>query len=135
MTENPPYTITSNILDLVERIGEAIGRAEEAAAPADLRLRRISRIRTIRGSLAIEGNTLSEEQVSAIVDGKPVVAPLREIQEARNAIKAYEQYPRWDPVRETDLLNAHDVLMAGLPDAPGHYRRGGVAVTGEEFGK
>ena len=74
MTENPPYTITSNILGLAERIGEGIGRAEEAALSPDQRLRRINRIRTIRGSLAIKGNTLSEEQVSTILDGKPVVA-------------------------------------------------------------
>ena len=130
MTENPPFRITSHILALAERIGEAIGRIEEAASSSDLRLRRINRIRTIRGSLAIEGNTLSEEQVSTILDGKPVVAPLREIQEVRNAIHAYDQYLRWDPANETDLLNAHEVLMAGLLDAPGHYRRGGVAVTG-----
>ena len=130
MTGNPPYTITSNILALAERIGEAIGRAEEAVVSTDLRLRRINRIRTIHGSLAIEGNTLSEEQVSTILDGKPVVAPLREIQEARNAIKAYEQYPQWEPASETDLLSAHEVLMTALVDAPGHYRRGGVAVTG-----
>ena len=130
MTENPPFRITSHILALAERIGEAIGRTEEAALSPDLRLRRINRIRTIRGSLAIEGNTLSEEQVSTILDGKPVVAPLREIQEVRNAINAYDQYPRWEPASETDLLSAHEVLMAGLLDAPGHYRRGGVAVTG-----
>ena len=126
----PPYTITSTILDLSERIGEAIGRAEEAAVQASLRLRRINRIRTIQGSLAIEGNTLTEEQISTILEGKPVVAPLREMQEVRNAIKAYEQFPRWNPASETDLLSAHEMLMAGLLDAPGHYRRGGVAVTG-----
>ena len=130
MTENPPYTITSHILALAERIGEAIGRAEEAAVSTDLRLRRINRIRTIRGSLAIEGNTLSEEQISTILDGKPVVAPLREIQEARNAIKAYDRYPEWNPASETDLLNAHQVLMAALLDAPGRYRRGRVVVAG-----
>ena len=130
MTENPPFRITTHILALAERIGEAIGQAEEAALSTDLHLRRINRIRAIRGSLAIEGNTLTEEQISAILDGKPVVAPLRDVQEARNAINAYEQYPRWDPASETDLLNAHEVLMAGLLDAPGHYRRGGVVVTG-----
>ena len=59
-----------------------------------------------------------------------MVAPLREIQEVRNAIKAYVQFPRWNPAGETDLLSAHEMLMAGLLDAPGHYRRGGVAVTG-----
>lgn len=68
----PPYTITSPILDLIERIGEAIGRAEEAPSQADLQLRRANRIRSIRGSLAIEGNTLIEEQLSTILDGNPV---------------------------------------------------------------
>ena len=130
MSAHPPYSITPDMLFCVEQIGEAIGRTEESVVPADLHLRRINRIRTIRGSLAIEGNTLSEEQVSTILDGKPVVAPLREIQEARNAIKAYEQYPQWEPASETDLLSAHEVLMTALVDAPGHYRRGGVAVTG-----
>ena len=130
MSAHPPYSITPDMLFCVEQIGEAIGRTEESVVPADLHLRRINRIRTIRGSLAIEGNTLSEEQVSTILDGKPVVAPLREIQEARNAIKAYAQYPQWEPASETDLLSAHEVLMTALVDTPGHYRRGGVAVTG-----
>ena len=130
MTENPPYTITSNILDLVERIGEAIGRAEEAAVSTDLCLRRINRIRAIRGSLTIEGNRLSETQISALLDGKPVVAPLREIQEARNTIKAYEQYLQWEPASYADLLGAHEVLMTALVDASSHYRRGKVALAG-----
>ena len=130
MSPHPPYSIAPDMLFCVEQLGEAIGRTEASAVPADLHLRRINRIRTIRGSLAIEGNTLSEEQVSTILDGKPVVAPLREIQEVRNAINAYDRYAQWDPASETDLLNAHEVLMAGLLDAPGHYRRGGVAVTG-----
>ena len=130
MTAAPPYTITSTILSLAERIGEAIGRAEEAAIGANLRLRRINRIRTIQGSLAIEGNTLTENQISTILEGKPVVAPLREIQEVRNAIKAYEQFPQWNPASEPDLLAAHETLMAGLLDVPGQYRRGGVAVAG-----
>ncbi len=74
----PPYAITPAILDLVAQIGEAIGRAEAAAQPMSLRLRRINRIRTIQGSLAIEGNTLSQDEISTILDGKPVIAPLRE---------------------------------------------------------
>ena len=130
MTTTPPYTITPAILDLAIRIGEAIGRAEEAATRRDLRLRRVNRIRTIQGTLAIEGNTLTKDQISTILDGKPVVAPLREVQEVRNAIRAYEEFPHWNPARETDVLNAHAVLMAGLLDAPGHYRRGSVAVAG-----
>ena len=115
----------------VERIGEAIGRAEAADITQDLRLRRINRIRTIHGSLAIEGNTLSEEQISTILDGKPVAAPLRDVQEVRNAIKAYDRYHRWDPANESDLLDAHETLMIGLLDVPGRYCRGQGAVTGQ----
>ena len=129
--EKPPYTITPDMLAGVERIGEEIGRAEAADVTQDLRLRRINRIRTIHGSLAIEGNTLSEEQISTILDGKPVAAPLRDVQEARNAIKAYDRYHRWDPANESDLLDAHETLMVGLLDVPGRYRRGQVAVTGQ----
>ncbi len=126
---SPPYSLTSAIVSLVARIGEAVGRlsAHEAAATS-LRLRRINRIRTIQGSLAIEGNTLSETQITAILEGRHVIAPPREIQEARNAIKAYDRYTQWQPSAEKDLLAAHGVLMSGLLDAPGHYRSGGVGV-------
>ena len=126
----PPYSITPPILNLVARIGEAIGQAEAAAVPMSLRLRRINRIRTIQGSLAIEGNTLTEEEISTILDGKPVIAPLREVQEARNAIEVYDRFPEWNPVSADDLLTAHRILMTGLLDAPGRFRRRGVGVFG-----
>ena len=127
----PPYTITSAILARAEEIGEAIGRAEAAGVARDLRLRRINRIRTIRGSLAIEGNRLSEDQIGTMLDGKPVVGPLRDIQEARNAIEAYDRYGDWDPASEADLLRAHETLMRALLDAPGRYRTGRVVVMGD----
>jgi Fic family protein len=80
----PPYTITPAIVHLVARISEAVGRLTVIVdQPIPLRLRRINRIRTIRGSLAIEGNTLSEAQVTAILEGKRVIAPPREVQEVR----------------------------------------------------
>ena len=126
----PPYTITSTILARAEEIGEAIGRAEAAAAGRDLRLRRVNRIRTIHGSLAIEGNRLSEDQISTILDGKPVVGPLRDVQEARNAIEAYDRYQAWDPTNESHLLRAHEILMRALLDSPGRYRASPVVVMG-----
>ena len=132
MSHGPPYRITADILSRVAEIAEAVGRAEAGGPSQDLRLRRINRIRTIQGSLAIEGNILTEQQISTILDGKPVVAPLRDVQEARNAIKAYDRYERWDPGSEADLLNAHEILMAGLVDAPGRYRGGRVAVMGQD---
>ncbi len=125
MAERPPYSITPSILARIEEIGEAIGRAEATGAVHDLRLRRINRIRTIRGSLAIEGNTLSEEQISTILDGKPVAGPLRDLQEVRNAIAAYDRYARWEPGSERDLLAAH---MPGR--APTTRRSAGAQVPG-----
>ncbi|TSA06785.1 MAG: Fic family protein, partial [Deltaproteobacteria bacterium] len=95
-TYRPPYTLTPAILNLVAKISETVGRLSALTDAAKaLRLRRINRIRTIRGSLAIEGNTLSEEQITAILDGKRVIAPPREIQEARNAITAYDRFEQW----------------------------------------
>jgi len=125
----PPYTITSAILNLVANISEAIGRLTVLTDQAKaLRLRRVNRIRTIQGSLAIEGNTLSEAQITAILDGRRVIAPPREVQEVRNALAAYDRFEKWRPDLETELLEAHRVLMTGLIDDAGFYRRGGVGV-------
>lgn len=128
-THQPPYTITPTILRLAAEICEAVRRLSgQTEAAKALRLRRINRIRTIRGSLAIEGNTLSEEQITAILDGKRVIAPPREILEVRNAIAAYDRFEQWRPEAETELLEAHRILMEGLMDQAGTYRRGGVGV-------
>jgi Fic family protein len=129
MKYQPPYKISSKIIHLISQISEALGRLTVLVQIQDeLKLRKANRIRTIQGSLAIEGNTLSEEQITAILNGKPVIAPPKEIQEVRNAIKAYEQFRQWQPAREQDLLKAHQVLMAGLIDEVGQYRQGGVGV-------
>ena len=129
LSYQPPFTLTSDIVTLVADIAEKIGLL--SARPdfdMSLRLRRINRIRTITGSLAIEGNTLSEAQITAILDGKPVLAPPRELQEARNALAVYERLSEWDALNEADLLSAHRQLMLGLLDHPGAYRSGGVGV-------
>ena len=131
-SQRPPYSITSRILARAEEIGEAIGKAEAVGVAQDLRMRRINRIRSIRGSLAIEGNRLSEDQIGTILDGKPVVGPLRDIQEARNAIEAYDRYQEWDPTNESHLLRAHEILMRALLDAPGRYRASRVVVMGDD---
>jgi len=124
----PPYTITPAIIRLISKISEQLGRLSVLEDEKNLRLRRINRIRTIQGSLAIEGNTLSEAQITAILEGKRVIAPPKDIQEARNAIKAYEQFESWQPANEKHLLQAHQVLMAGLIDDAGRYRKGNVGV-------
>lgn len=93
---------------------------------------RLRRIRTIHGTLAIEGNTLDEQQITAILEGKRVLAPPREVQEVRNALEAYERFPDWTPSTEGNLLGAHRVLMTGLVDHPGTYRIGGAGVMAGE---
>ncbi|SFM58406.1 Fic family protein [Nitrosomonas nitrosa] len=129
MNYQPLYIITQAIVNLVAAISEAIGRltvlTDQARA---LRLRRINRIRTIHGSLAIEGNTLSEAQITAILDGKRVIAPPREVQEVKNALAAYDRFDTWKPEAEKDLLEAHRMLMFGLIDEAGLYRHGGVGI-------
>lgn len=129
MKHQPPYTITPEILNRVAAISEAIGRLTVLTDQArSLRLRRINRIRTIHGSLAIEGNTLSEAQITAILEGKRVIAPPREVQEVKNALAAYDRFDTWKPSSEKDLLEAHQILMSGLIDEDGVYRHGGVGV-------
>lgn len=125
----PPFSITPAIVNLVGKISQAVGQlAVLRDRTQSLRLRRVNRVRTIRGSLAIEGNTLSEAQITAILDGKRVLAPPREIQEVHGALAAYERFETWNPLLEKDLLEAHRLLMSGLIDEVGSYRRGGVGV-------
>ncbi len=97
-TYKPPYTHTNKAISLISSISESIGRLTAInELNQDLKLRRFNRIKTIQGSLAIEGNTLTEHQITAVLDGKRVIAPPKEIQEARNAIQAYDKFDSWLP--------------------------------------
>ncbi len=126
---SPPYAITPSIVDLVERIGESLGRIILAGTPsAAPRLRRQTRIQSIQASLHIEGNPLSLEQVTAVLDGKRVLGTPREIQEVRNAFAAYEQMEALDSGSRDDLCRAHALLMHGLVDQPGALRHGSVGI-------
>lgn len=129
MSYLPPYTITPQITHLVAQISETIGGYY---AHENLRLHRVNRIQTILGTLAIEGNTLSAEQVTAVLEGKPIVAPLNEVQEVRNAIQAYELLDELDPYCMEDLLRAHATMEAGLIDDAGQFRRSGAGVVSGE---
>ena len=125
----PPFTVSPKAINLIASISSQIERYAIKMEQGDtLRLRRANRIKTIHSSLAIEGNTLSEGEVQAVLEGKTVIAPLREIQEVRNAIKTYELYPKLDPFSLQDLLLAHGTMMAGLVDEAGMFRKGGVGV-------
>ena len=125
----PPFTVSAKAINLIAKISSQLERYVIRMEQEDtLRLRRANRIKTIHSSLAIEGNTLSECEVQAVLEGKKVVAPLKEIQEVKNAIKTYELYPKLNPFSIPDLLLAHGTMMAGLVDEAGMFRKGGVGV-------
>lgn len=129
----PPFKITSKILNLVAEISGKIERyAILMEQDTELRLRKANRIKTIHSSLAIEGNALTEGQVRDIINGKDVIAPIREIQEVKNAIATYDLFTTLNPFDEKDLLRAHGVMMKALVDNPGCWRNGGVGVFGEQ---
>lgn len=129
MSYHPPYTITPKILQQVADSVELLTRWQiSSQASLTPQLRRNNRIRTIQASLAIENNSLSIDQVTAVLDGKRVLGLPREIQEVRNAFAAYEQLPHWKAGSEADCLKAHGLLMAGLVDEAGCYRSSGVGI-------
>ena len=128
----PPFTISAEAINKIADISRLIERYAIRMEQEDaLLLRKANKIKTIHSSLAIEGNTLNEDQVRDIVNGKTVVAPLREIQEVKNAIATYEQFPLLNAFKEKDLLRAHGIMMQALVDHAGHYRRGNVGVFSE----
>ncbi|HEY8035646.1 MAG TPA: Fic family protein [Methylobacter sp.] len=130
---HPPYSITANILNAVAEISELLGRWSASNQGAlSPQLRRENRIRTIQASLAIEHNSLSLEQVTAILEGKQVLGLPREIQEVRNAFAAYEKLPDWQATNGEHLLAAHESLMLGLIDNAGQWRSGGVGIFREQ---
>ncbi|MDR0219343.1 MAG: Fic family protein [Enterobacteriaceae bacterium] len=130
-TYRPPYSITPNIINRVVEIGELLGRRSSQSKNASPLLRKENRIRTIQASVAIEHNSLSTEQVTAIMEGKRVLAPAKDIQEVRNAILAYEKIPEWQSHQLADLLAAHHLLMGGLVDRPGKLRYSDVGIYRE----
>ena len=130
MDYQPNFTVSAAAISMVAEISALIERYTIAQKAADsLKLRRANKIKTIQSTLAIEGNTLSLKQVTDIIDGKRVVAPLREIQEVKNAIAAYDLFSELDPFSVPDLLKAHNVMMTALIEEPGKFRKGGVGVS------
>ena len=128
----PPFTVSAEAINLIAEISGQIERYAIRLEQEDgLRLRKANRIKTIHSSLAIEGNTLTEDEVRDIIDGKNVVAPIKQIQEVKNAIATYELYPKLNPFSVKDLLKAHSVMMQALVDDAGKFRHSGVGVFSE----
>ena len=140
MDYEPPFKITSQIIDLISQISEAVGEINSLEnSPRHLEFRKENRIKTIHSSLAIENNSLSLEQITAIIEGKRVLGSPNEIQEVKNALQAYELLLTLNPYEEKDLLKAHSLMMkdllkahklmmADLVERNGKYRKDGVGI-------
>lgn len=130
--KNPPFELTGQIVSLVAEIAELVGRVSStdhlSVNPA---LRRSNRIKTVYGSLAIEQNTLTLDQVTAVLDGKRVLAPPKDIAEVRNAFEIYDRLEELDPYSVDDLLTAHGVMMQGLESEAGAFRSKPVGVVNQ----
>jgi len=126
----PKYTNTDEILTLVANITSAIDVLTiKSGMQQNPKLRRANRIKSIHGSLAIENNSLSLQQVTAVINGKPVLAPPQDIAEVENAFKAYEKLLGYNPYDIDDLQVAHSVLMKDLVKEAGQYRSGSIGVV------
>ena len=125
----PPFTITTKIIDLISRISEKVGEINSLEnSPHRVELRKQNRIKTIHSSLAIENNSLSIEQITAIIEGKRVLGSPNEIMEVKNAIQSYELLLSLNPCEEKDLLKAHSLMMKNLVTRNGKYRNDGVGI-------
>lgn len=125
----PPYQITPEIIKLIASISEKIGQinAKFLDKPSP-KLRKENRIKTIHSSLSIEGNTLTEEQITALIEKKRIIGPEKDVNEVLNAISVYDQLQSFDPKSSKSFLNAHEILMKGLVSDNGKYRKRGVGI-------
>ena len=126
---NPPYQITPEILKLIASVSEKLGQinAKFLDKPSP-KLRKENRIKTIHSSLSIEGNTLTEEQITALIENKRIIGPEKDVNEVLNAIRVYKQLDSFDPKLSKSFLKAHEILMNGLVPENGKYRKKGVGI-------
>lgn len=128
MSYQPPFEITPTILNQVSLICEKITELQFNEPLLSPKLRKTNKIKTITGTLQIEGNTLTEEQISAILDGKRVFGSARELAEVQGAIVAYEQLNHFEPASTEDLLKAHALLMGDVLKNAGQFRSQSVGI-------
>ncbi len=123
------YEGTPQIINLSIEIGRLLGVVDAThLRKPQTELRKKNKVKTIRASLAIEGNTLNEDQITAIIDHKPVIGPSRDIKEVQNAIQAYDNLSNFDAFSKESYLEAHRLLMSGLVEMPGQFRTSSVGV-------
>ena len=126
----PPYDITPKILKLISSISEKIGEVNaNYLSKQSPQLRKQNRIKTIHSSLQIEGNKLTEEQITALIENKRVIGPEKDVLEVLNAIKVYDKLEEYKFSSDKSFLNAHRQLMNGLIESAGKYRKQGVGIV------
>jgi len=125
----PPFSITGEILDRIAKIERLIGRVDSLDQPRPQpHLRKSNRVRTVQGSLAIEGNTLSLDQVTALLEGRRVIGRKNEIKEVLNAVEVYRRMHEFKALSGRSLLKAHRIMMGGLLPSAGRWRAGHVGI-------
>ncbi len=130
INKKPPFEINEKIMAEVIDIAELVGKVSVSSQiPSNPTLRRTNRIRTIYSSLAIEQNTLDIEQVTAVLSGKRVLAPPKDIAEVQNAYEIYEHMDKLNPYDIDDLLKAHSIMVKGLVNEAGEFRSRPVGVV------
>ncbi|MEY3084649.1 MAG: hypothetical protein RL037_829 [Bacteroidota bacterium] len=130
LSMKPPYEITPLILKLISSISEKIGEVNATYLNKQTpQLRKQNQIKTIHASLQIEGNTLSEEQITALIENKRVIGPQKDVLEVLNAIKVYQKLDSYKFASEKSFLKAHFELMNGLIENAGKYRKRGVGIV------
>ena len=126
----PPYDITPSILKLIASISSKLGEVNATyLSKQSPQLRKQNRIKTIHSSLQIEGNTLSQEQITALIENKKIIGPKKDVLEVLNAIELYEQLTHFNFTSDKHFLKAHEILMKGLVDNPGKFRNKGVGIV------
>ena len=130
LSMKPLYDITPRILKLITSISEKLGEVNaNYLSKQSPQLRKQNRIKTIHSSLQIEGNTLTEEQITALIENKRVIGPEKDILEVLNAIKVYEKLNEYRYYSDKSFLKAHLALMNGLIESAGKYRNQGVGIV------
>ena len=126
----PPYNITGKILKLVASISEKIGEVNSAhLTKPPTELRKKNRIKTIHSSLEIEGNSLTIEQITAIIENKRVIGPQKDILEVKNAIAVYNYLDKLNPYNFDSFCEAHGILMNGIVESAGRLRSKSVGIV------
>ena len=130
LSNKPPYDITPKVLKLISSISEKIGEINaNYLSKQSPQLRKQNRIKTIQSSLQIEGNTLTEDQITALIDNNRILGPEKDVIEVINAIKVYDELQKFKLYSEKDFLDAHASLMKGLIPNPGKYRNQSVGIV------